>query len=127
MLKLIAVFALGISASLALAHGPVSADETLQATAAAVAPKPDTAKAAVAGAETEQVTLPPGFKPKKRGKYTLYCKTDTPIGTRFKQETCFDADQIRDYLIALQENKANVDRIRATCSNVCTCGQPDAC
>ena len=125
MLKLIAVFALGFSASLALAYGPVSADETLPATA--VAPKADAAKAAVAGAETEQVTLPPGFKPKKRGKYTLYCRMDTPIGTRFKQETCFDADQIRDYLIALQENKANVDRIRATCSNICVCGQPGSC
>lgn len=125
MLKLIAVFALVFSASLALAHGRVSADETVPATAAA--PKADAAKAAVAGAETEQVTLPPGFKPKKRGKYTLYCRTDTPIGTRFKHETCFDKDQIRDYLIALQENKSNVDRIRATCSTRCACGQPEAC
>lgn len=125
MLKLIAVFALGYSASVSLAYGAVSADETSSATAAT--PKVDAAKAAVPGADAEPGTLPPGFKPKKRGKFTLYCKTDTPIGTRFKQETCFDADQIRDYLIALQENKANVDRIRATCSNICTCGQPDAC
>lgn len=125
MLKLIAVFALCCSAPLALGLGPVSADETPPATA--TASKADAAKAAVAGAETEQVTLPPGFKPKKRGKYTLYCKMDTPIGTRFKQETCFDAKQMRDYLIALQENKADVDRIRATCSSICACGQPGSC
>lgn len=125
MLKLIAVFALGLSASMALAHGPMSGDETLPESS--VKAKADTAKASVDGADSEQVTLPPGFKPKKRGKYTLYCRTDTPIGTRFKQETCLDADQIRDYLIALQENKSNVDRIRSTCSNVCTCGQPGSC
>lgn len=125
MLKLIAIFALGFSASIALAYGPVAGDDTLPATTAA--PKADTLKAAVVDADSEEVTIPPGFKEKKRGKFTLYCKTDTPIGTRFKQETCFDAGQIRDYLIALQENKANVDRIRATCSSVCACGQPGSC
>lgn len=125
MLRPIAVVALGLLASIPLANGTVSADETLRATADA--PKEEAAKAAVAGVEPEQVSLPPGFKPKKRGKYTLYCKMDTPIGTRFKQETCFDAKQMRDYLIALQENKADVDRIRATCSSICACGQPGSC
>lgn len=125
MLKLIAVFTLGLSASMALAQGPISGDETLPETS--VKAKADPTKAPVVTVDSEQETLPPGFKPKKRGKYTLYCKTDTPIGTRFKQETCFDAEQLRDYKIALQENKANVDRIRATCSSVCACGQPGSC
>ena len=71
--------------------------------------------------------LPPGFKVKKRGKYTLYCKTDTPLGTRFKHETCYDEGQMRAYLLALEENKVDVDRIRNTCSNQCACGNPAAC
>lgn len=124
MLKTITVFALGLSPSIAVAHAQESADEKPPVSAGI---KAEATRVAVNGTDSEQVKLPPGFKPKKRGKYTLYCKMDTPIGTRFKQETCFDADQIRDYLIALQENKANVDRIRATCSSVCACGQPGSC
>lgn len=71
--------------------------------------------------------LPPGFKVKKRGKFTVYCKTETPLGTRFRKETCYDEDNMRAYLLAMQENKADVDRIRNICSNPCACGQPQAC
>ena len=71
--------------------------------------------------------LPPGFKVKKRGKFTLYCKTDTPIGTRFKSETCYDEPNMRAYMLALQENKSDVDRMRNICSNPCTCGRPEMC
>ncbi len=89
----------------------------------------ETATAAETAADDGELDfkLPPGFKTKKRGKVILYCKTDTPLGTRFKQETCLNDEQMRDYLIALEENKSNVDRIRAICSNPCACGQPDAC
>ena len=59
--------------------------------------------------------LPPGFKVKKRGKFTLYCKAETPLGTRFESETCYDA-QMRDYLAAQQENKRDIERVRNTCS-----------
>ena len=71
--------------------------------------------------------LPPGFKVKKRGKFTLYCKTETPIGTRFKSETCYDEPNMRAYLLALQENKVDVDRIRNICANPCACGDPAQC
>jgi hypothetical protein len=71
--------------------------------------------------------LPPGFKVKKRGKFTLYCKSDTPLGTRFKSETCYDEPNMRAYMLALQENKVDIDRIRNICSNPCTCGDPAAC
>ena len=74
-----------------------------------------------------ETRLPPGFKTKKRGKFTLYCKTDTPLGTRFKAETCYDENQMRAYMLVHQENKSDVDRIRSICSNPCACGRPDAC
>jgi hypothetical protein len=70
---------------------------------------------------------PPGFATKKRGKLVLYCKRDTTIGTRFKTESCDDEDQMRDYMLALEENKRDIDRIRNTCSNPCACGMPDSC
>jgi hypothetical protein len=124
-LKLFAHLALVLAGALALTPRAATGDEPAPDVSA---DKQAVAKStAVAGAEDADLKLPPGFKPKKRGKYVFYCRTDTPLGTRFKSETCFDEDQIRDYMIALQENKSNVDRIRSTCSNVCTCGQPEAC
>ncbi len=96
------------------------ADDTKTTTAPVAAAKD---KAEVPLAER----LPPGFKVKKRGKHTLYCKTDTPLGTRFKSETCYDEPNMRAYMLALQENKSDVDRIRSTCSSLCACGMPEAC
>ena len=60
---------------------------------------------------------PPGFKTKKRGDLVLYCIKDSTVGTRFKTEKCFSEDQVRDYLIAQQENKRDMDRVRSTCSS----------
>jgi hypothetical protein len=88
--------------------------------------KPEAA-ATAATTEATPIELPPGFKPKKRGKYVLYCRSEAPLGSRIRQEFCFDEAQMRDYLIALQETKGNVDKIRSTCSNICVCGMPEAC
>jgi hypothetical protein len=90
--------------------------------------KASAAKVAQAkAAEAEEIDLPPGFMKKKRGKHILYCKKDVPMGTRIKTETCLDEAGIRNYLLALQETKGDVDRIRAVCSNPCVCGNPGAC
>jgi hypothetical protein len=64
---------------------------------------------------------PPGFKTKKRGALTVYCKKDREIGTRFVTEHCLDEAQMRDYLLALEEQKRDIDRIRATCATAATC------
>ena len=90
--------------------------------------RPAAAEAVAARKEIRiEERLPPGFKVKKRGKFTLFCKTVTPLGTRFKSETCYDEPNMRAYLLALQENKSDVDRIRNICSNPCACGRPEAC
>lgn len=116
-----------LSSGIALAG--TSSDETPAADAAkpVKAEAKPAAAAAAAGVKAGEMEdrLPPGFKVKRRGQYVMYCKTDTPIGTRFKHETCLDDAQMRDYLIWLQENKAEIDRIRATCSTKKACGQPD--
>jgi len=108
-------------AGASLASGAPMADET----PAASESKP--AAAAESRAIPIEARLPPGFKVKKRGKFTLYCRTDTPLGTRLKSETCYDEAQMRDYLVALEENKRDIDRIRSTCTNQCACGNPAAC
>jgi hypothetical protein len=80
-----------------------------------------------AAKEVKEFKLPPGFVKRTRGKHVLYCNVVTPLGTRFKSERCYDEAQMRDYMIALKENKNDIDRVRNTCSNVCTCGRPEAC
>lgn len=65
----------------------------------------------------EEFKPPPGFKTKKRGDLVLYCIKDSTLGTRFQTEKCFSEDQVRDYLIAQQENKRDIDRVRSTCSS----------
>jgi len=117
--------ALIISLAASAALGLPLADDTPAADAKKL---PAVAEAA---ADQDQIPLairlPPGFKVKKRGKFTLYCKTDTPLGTRFKSETCYDEPNMRAYMLALLENKVDVDRVRNICSNPCVCGQPETC
>jgi hypothetical protein len=85
------------------------------------------AKAAADSAKTASVKhepafkLPPGFYKKKFGKHQLYCKKDAPMGTRIQTERCMNDGQMRDYLIALEEQKTNIDRIRATCVSAAVC------
>jgi hypothetical protein len=80
--------------------------------------------AIAAAAEAREFEPPPGFQTKKRGKYTLYCKRDSTIGTRFKTERCYDEDQMREYLLALEIQKRDIDRIRATCTTAAVCTHP---
>jgi hypothetical protein len=98
----------------------VSSEPTESATDAA---KPQPAAEPVAK-EEKPLAPPPGFRMKQRGKHLLYCKKEAPMGTRLKSETCFDERQMRDYLLALDAGKAELDRARAVCSSGCSCGQP---
>jgi len=101
------------------------------AAAAAAAADPPAEAAAEEGAKTEAVTAaaedkpfepPPGFKPKKRGKYTVYCRKDTAMGTRLPSEVCYDEDGIRAMLQAQREDRELVDQQRRICSSQATCG-----
>ena len=116
-----------------LALGPAAAGASAMASEPAQAEpaKTDPAETKVAEAkpaaeaETKQekeLKLPPGFKKVQRGRFTLYCKKETPLGSRFKTDKCFDEAGMRDYILALEATKGDVDRMRSTCSNACTCG-----
>ena len=113
MSRLSVACVLCLSAAAAIAGVPASGNETPaaeQATAAVPVPQ-----AAAAGGQKE-FKPPSGFLPKKRGAVVLYCKKDTTVGTRFKTEKCYSEAQMRDYIVAQQENKRDIDRIRNTCS-----------
>ena len=63
--------------------------------------------------EPKEFTPPDGWKPKKRGQYTVYCRKDFNVkGTRMPAETCYDEEGIRAMLATQQEDRANVDQMR---------------
>jgi len=115
MKKFLSAILIGLVAQSAAAQDSPIGNETPAAEqapdSAAIAP------AAAAADENKPFTPPPGFKTKKRGELVLYCIRDSTVGTRFKTEKCFNEDQVRDYLIAQQENKRDIDRVRSTCSS----------
>lgn len=108
------------------AQGPPSAAANIsdQASNARVDEVKDTPEAqpAAASAEGEQLKAPPGFKIKKRGDKALYCRKGSEIGTRFVTETCYDEAQMRQYLLAREQNKTDFEQGRAICAtgSVCT-------
>lgn len=110
-----------------LAFGAAASDALPIASEPATPPADSKLAATSAPAAKEELKLPPGFRKMKRGRYVLYCKSETPLGTRLKSLKCFDEPQLRDYILALEQTKGDVDRIRAICSNPCTCGNPGAC
>jgi hypothetical protein len=66
---------------------------------------------------TEGEFVPPaGYKVKKRGNSTVYCKTDTPIGTRFGNEYCYTQSDLERMEASRVYTKQDVDRARRTCT-----------
>jgi hypothetical protein len=85
--------------------------------AAPTAPAAATAKAGVEGFNT-----PAGYTKKTRGSTTVYCKTETPVGTRFGKEYCYSQQDLE----RMESNRANaveqVERARRTCTGGCSGG-----
>ena len=107
-------------AGAALAQESTSAvgDETANSDQAKNRAESETVAAAQ---KPEDFELPPGFKVKKRGDVTVYCIKGKATGTRFQTESCYDKAQLRDYLLAREQNNRDFDRSRAVCSNPSVC------
>ena len=78
-------------------------------------------EAAATAKDDEEFELPPGFKVKKRGDITIYCIKGKSTGTRFDTESCYDKEQLKDYLLAREQNNADFNRSRAVCSSAAIC------
>jgi hypothetical protein len=72
--------------------------------------------------EDEEFRIPPGFRVKTRGEFTLYCRKEQVMGTRFPVEKCYDETGIREMLRAQREDTQKVDQMRRICNNVGSCG-----
>lgn len=75
-----------------------------------------------ATAEPKAVRIPPGFRKKQRGKYTVYCRKEQVMGTRMEQEKCYDERGLREMEVALRENQEKVDQMRRICGSMEACG-----
>jgi hypothetical protein len=87
--------------------------------AAAAAAAPDQAAAKTG---EEAFTPPPGWLPKKRGKFIVYCRKQSQMGSRVPTETCYDETGIREMLRAQQEDREKVDQMRRICGSMDACG-----
>ena len=86
------------------------------------AAKPEPVPAAAEKAEQEVFVPPDGWRPKKRGNFTVYCRKDQAMGTRFPKETCYDEAGIRAMLAAQIEDREKVDQMRRICAGDTSCG-----
>lgn len=131
---------LAMLAALALAQ-PVTADEPAAPDAAAeTATAADTAAATDAAADAAatpatapaqppraqaakaEFVPPPGWRAKKRGKFTVYCQKSAEVGTRFATETCYDETGIREMLAKQRDDREKVDQMRRICGSQEACG-----
>lgn len=120
MIRFLSVILLCLTAQVALAQdSAISNDKP----AADQATDKAEAKAASGAGEKKDAEFkpPPGFYTKKRGALTIYCKKDRETGSRFVTEKCLDEAQMHEYLLALEIQKRDVDRIRATCTTAAVC------
>lgn len=114
MLKILGALAMSLVAQAAFAQEPATDDKTPKA-------DPTSEKAATPAStaatkkEDEEFKPPRGFKTKKRGDLVLYCQTDATVGTRFKTEKCYDEEQLRAYMLVLEAQRRDIDRIRTNC------------
>ena len=86
---------------------------------AAVADEPEKT---VTAPEEGPFVPPDGWREKKRGKHTVYCRKDSEAGTRFQKETCHDEAGIRAMLAAQQDDREKVDQMRRICGSQDACG-----
>jgi len=121
MKKFLSAIFMGLIAQMALAQDSPIGNETPIAEQAPDKASAETTASAVEANEDKAFTPPPGFTTKKRGQLVLYCKRDRETGTRFTTEKCYDEDQVREYLLALEIQKRDIDRIRSTCATSSVC------
>jgi hypothetical protein len=94
---------------------PVSAPARVSAAEPTGMPASDAAPAA-ASATTEGYVAPAGYQKKTRGTKTVYCKSDTPVGTRFAKEYCYTQADLERMEASRTNTRQEIDRARRTCT-----------
>jgi hypothetical protein len=93
---------------------PVAAAPVSPAAAApATAP---VAKSGTTAPANNEFQPPAGYQKKTKGKSTVYCRSDTPVGTRFATEYCYSQSDLERMDASRGNIRQEVDRARRTCS-----------
>ena len=92
--------------------GPAAASPVVAAPASTASP----AKAEATAVSDGEFQPPAGYKTKKRGNTTVYCRTDTPIGTRFGSEYCYTRSDLERMEASRVNTKQEIDKARRTCT-----------
>ena len=119
--ELHAILSAGLVAHVALAQDSAIANEKPTADQANDKAEVTTIAAVKEEEKDREFKPPPGFLTKKRGAFVMYCEKDRETGSRFVTEKCFDEAQMREYMLALEIQKRDIDRIRSTCATASVC------
>jgi hypothetical protein len=74
------------------------------------------AKSDAAAPASKEFQPPAGYQKKTRGTTTVYCRSDTPVGTRFPTEYCYTQSDLERMEASRGSIRQEVDRARRTCS-----------
>lgn len=73
-------------------------------------------------AEEAEFRTPAGYKKKKKGDKTMYCRSQTPTGTRFPTEYCYTQAQLERVLKSKQGMQDDVAMRQRMCTTGSACG-----
>jgi invasion protein IalB len=107
------------------APAPVAAPAAPVTEPAAVSPAPaanavaaPAAAAPVAASAAEEFRPPSGYKKKTRDGRQVYCRNETPVGTRFPTEYCFTQVDLE----RMEKNKRSIQMDHSTRTKMCSTG-----
>jgi hypothetical protein len=93
-----------------------AAPTPVAASAPAAPAAPEQTVAAESATESGVYIAPAGYQKKVRGSKTLYCKSDTPVGTRFAKEYCYTQQDLERMEASRSNSVQDVERARRTCT-----------
>lgn len=94
------------------------AGEPAEAAATLAAQEAAPAIAPVAKESEEKFRVPAGYKAKSKGGETVYCRSQTPVGTRFPTEYCFTQAQLE----RMEKSKQTMQEDHSMRTRMCTTG-----
>lgn len=110
----------------AILAGCASQPQTPTPATPAAAPSPAATPApaaTTAKAEAGAYKPPAGYRAKKLGANTLYCKKDTLLGSRFPTEFCFSEDELKEIERRGEDMRQNKLKNSGICGGVAmACG-----
>jgi len=94
---------------------PTAAAAVPVAPVVATAAQKPTEKADPKASASGEYFPPAGYQKKAKGSTTVYCRSDTPVGTRFATEYCYSQADLERMEATRANIRQDVDRARRTC------------